>query len=327
LANTKRLAAASAGLALTLAPRFDRGYVAALAESLRTGVVTLDAADVVDATTRLTIATFQGARPGLVVRGAEEARGDPVPGEGPLEAAVAPPPSDAERIRKVLDRDVELDAKLVSDAIPLLGRDELFARVLFRLRKAAPRCTGQLVDALLDPTLDPVARRRIPRVLRATPTQRAADGLLAGLRDERLDLRYRCAQALVSVKEQNPAITIPREEAVTTALREIANGGRSGRSLDHVFSILSLAFEKEPLQIALRALRAGDPALRGTAFEYLENILPSAVRKELWPQLGSPERPAPSGRSVEEMRDDLLRSTAATSWRRSTQKRRGGDDS
>jgi HEAT repeat protein len=241
-----------------------------------------------------------------------------------LEGAADSPSSDAERIRKVLDRDVELDAKLVSDAIPLLARDDLFARVMGSLRRAAPRCTGQLVDALLDPSLDPVVRRRIPRVLRVTPTQRAADGLLAGLRDERFDLRYRCAQALVSIKEQNPAIAISREEAVRAALREIALGGRSGRSLDHVFSILSLALEKEPLQIALRALRIGDPALRGTALEYLENILPSAVRKELWPHLGSPERLAPSGRSLEEMRDDLLRSTAATSWRRSTQKRRAG---
>ena len=186
------------------------------------------------------------------------------------------------------------------------------------LRKAAPRCTGQLLDALLDPGQDPVVRRRIPRVLRATPTQRAADGLLCGLRDERLDLRYRCAQALVRMKKENPRLAISREEAVTAALREIALGVQSGRSLDHVFAILSLVLEMEPLEIALRALRRGDTPLRGTALEYLENVLPDAVRKGLWPHLGSPGRPAPSGRSHEEIRDDLLRSTVGS--RRSMQK-------
>ena len=75
------------------------------------------------------------------------------------------------------------------------------------------------------------------------------------------------------------------------------------------------------MQIALRALRTGDAGLRGTALEYLENVLPPPIRKSLWPQLGSPERLAPTGRSIDEIRDDLLRSTAAISLRRSTQRR------
>ena len=312
------LAAVAAGLTLALGPRFDRGYVAALAQSLRTGAVTLDAADVVDSTTRVTVAAFAGAGGEVLPR--------PVAADEPREAAEDLRSSDLHRIRKVLDRglELELDARLVSEALPLLARDDLFAKVIGILRRAAPRCTGQLVDALLDPDQDPVVRRRIPRVLGATSTQRAADGLLLALRDERFDLRYRCAQALVRIKGQNPAVTIPREEVVNAALREIAQGAGSGRGLDHVFSILSLALEREPLQIALRALRTGDAALRGTALEYLENVLPPAVRKSLWPLLGSPERPAASGRAIDEIRDDLLRSTAAASLRRSTQKQRIG---
>jgi HEAT repeat protein len=204
-----------------------------------------------------------------------------------------------------------MDSRLISDVIPLLARDDLFGAAVRTLRKAAPRCTGQLVDALLEPGQDAVVRRRIPRVLRATPTQRAADGLLLGLRDERLDLRYRCAQGLVRMKEANPALAISQQEVVAAALREIALGVHSGRSLDHVFAILSLVLEKE-LEIALRALRSSDAALRGTALEYLENVLPDAVRKGLWPHLGSPGPLAPSGRSHEEIRDDLLRSTVAS---------------
>lgn len=322
------LAAASASLAVALAPHFRRGYVTALAESLRTGAVTLDASDVVDSTTRLTLAAFDTAHPDPVTgEPAEEPATGTTPAQGlddPLLAAAADLRSeDPQRIRRVLNPETELDPRLVSDVIPILARDDLFGAAVGSLRRVATRCTGQLLDTLLDPSRDPVVRRRIPRVLTATPTQRAADGLLLGLRDHRLDVRYRCVQGLVRMKQQNSAVAISREQALTAALREIALGARSGRSLDHVFSILSLALEKEPLDIALRALRAGDPALRGTALEYLENILPDAVRKGLWPQLGLPERLPPSGRSTEEVRDDLLRSTAAASLRRSSRRRSG----
>jgi HEAT repeat protein len=285
--------------------------------------VTLDAVDVVDATTRIALTAFDGAQPAPIapVTNAEaspRAAPPPVLADPLLEAAADLRSRDPQRIRKVLNTDAELDSRLISDVISLLGRDDLFGAAVRSLRKAAPRCTGQLVDALLEPGQDVVVRRRIPRVLRATPTQRAADGLLLGLRDERLDLRYRCAQALVRMKEANPALVISRQEMVTAALREIAQGIHAGRSLDHVFSILSLGFEQE-LEIALRALRSSDAALRGTALEYLDNVLPDAVRKGLWPHLGSPGPLAPSGRSREELRDDLLRSTVAS--RRSGLKR------
>jgi hypothetical protein len=318
------LAAASAGLALTLAPRFDRGYLTALKQSLRMRVVTLDAVDVVDATTRSAVSAFDAGSPTPIapVTSEEEPR-NAAPPQGLtdplLEAAADLRSRDPQRIRDALDAGDELDSRLISDVIPLLGRDDLFGAVVRSLRKAAPRCTGQLIDALLDGAQDVVVRRRIPRVLRVTPTQRAADGLLLGLRDDRLDLRYRCAQALVRMKEANPALAIPKQEGLAAALREIALGIHSGRGLDHVFSILSLVLEKE-LEIALRALRSGDTALRGTALEYLENVLPDTVRKGLWPHLGSPGPLPPSGRSQEELRDDLLRSTVAS--RRSGLKRR-----
>jgi hypothetical protein len=305
--------------------------VAALAESLRTGALTLDSAQVVDATTRLTVAALEREARRPAVTEEQEPAGAAAPAAGvpdPLLDAIAGLRSgDTERIRGVLAAAAEPDPKLVSHVIGLLARDDLFGDAVKTLRKSASRCTGQLVDALLDSTQDPVVRRRIPRVLKATPTQRAADGLLEGLRDERLDLRYRCAQALGRMKEQNPSLAIPRHEVIAAALREIALGrsaGRSleGRSLDHVFSILALSLERQPLEIALRALRTGDAALRGTALEYLDNVLPVPIRDGLWPHLGSPQRPASSGRSTEEIRDDLLRSTASVTLRQSSLRRR-----
>ena len=58
------------------------------------------------------------------------------------------------------------------------------------------------------------------------------------------------------------------------------------RGLAHVFTLLSLAVEREPLQTAYWALLGEDPMLRGTALEYLENVLPDDVTRALWPQLG-----------------------------------------
>jgi len=301
------LVAAAAGLTLVLLPRFQRGYLDALEKGLRDGAP--DSADAAAPETR-PAAPSEEHRAGLPLPPAQP---DPL-----LEATADLYSRDPERIGRVLRRGETLDPRLVPHVIPLLARDDLFPHVVAALRGAAPRSTGQLLDALLDPALDAVVRRRIPRVLRATPTQRAADGLLQGLRDERFDIRYRCAQALVKLRAQNPALRLPRQEIIGAALREIETGRQGGRSLDHVFSILSLLLEREPLVIALRVLRADDPALRGTALEYLDNVLPDPVREKLWPQLGSPERPAPSGLSIEEIRDNLLRSTASAALRRST---------
>lgn len=315
-----------AGLGLALALRSRTGYVRSLAESLRSGMLTLDAEEVVDGTTRHEIARLERER--LV--GATESRIGaaavpplPEPADPLLRATAELRSGDRERIGAVLGAGgAPLDPRLAGHVIPLLGRDDLFGDVVRSLRKAAPLCTGQLLDALLDPAQDPVVRRRIPRVLKALPTQRVADGLLLGLRDERADLRYRCAQALVQIRELAPLILIPQEQVVAAAVREIKEAGNSRRRLDQVFLILALVLEREPLEIALRAVRTGDEALRGTALEYLDNVLPEPVRKGLWQQLSSEERPRASGRSTEEMREDLLRSTAVRRERRSRSLRR-----
>jgi len=165
------------------------------------------------------------------------------------------------------------------------------------------------VDVMLDPGQEAAVRRRIPRVLVAVTDQRAADGLLLALRDGRFDLRYRAAQALVRLRQRSPVLVIAPAEVFAAARRELGAGAGSSRVLDHVFTILSLALEREPLEIALRAVRGPDDALRGTAIEYLDNVLPAAVKDAVWPWLGA-ARPPASGRPREEMRDELLRSSS-----------------
>ena len=58
---------------------------------------------------------------------------------------------------------------------------------------------------------------------------------------------------------------------------------RAGESLAHVFTLLSLVLPREPLQIAFRSLHTDDEQLQGTALEYLESVLPPAIRQRLWP--------------------------------------------
>jgi len=84
---------------------------------------------------------------------------------------------------------------------------------------------------------------------------------------------------------------------------------RAGQSLAHVFTLLSLVLPTVPLQVAYKGLQTDDSALRGTALEYLEGVLPRDIRDRLWPFLGDSvvRRPA-SARSREQVLDELLRS-------------------
>jgi ATP:ADP antiporter, AAA family len=312
------MAAAAALAMLFIGLRFHRAYVTALVDGLRAGVVRVEEAEMVDATTRHTVATFERAESVA----AAPAETPPSPPEATMALPMATPggadatlrkaadlrAGDGARIRAVLSEGLD-DPLLVAASLPLLVRDDLFGEIIPALRRVAPAFTGQLVDLMLDERADPLLRRRIPRVLASVPTQRAADGLMAGLESERLDVRYRCAQALVRLG-QRAAVSIPPARVFAAAKREIDLMGSAGnRRLDHVFAILSLALEREPIEIALRVLRGSDATLRGTALEYLDHVLPPPIRQALWPHLGA--TPAVAGnRPVDEVRDELLRSSS-----------------
>ena len=191
---------------------------------------------------------------------------------------------DTAAIRAVLANGLE--PGLVGHALPLLGQDALAADTVRALRRVEPAPTGQLVDALLDPMRADAVRRRVPRVLRASTSPLAVLGLRLGLADPRFDVRYQCGRALASILDATPALAPPREAVFEEVKRELARGSAADeRRLEHVFTLLALVVPREPVQIAYRALRSQDRGMRGTALEYLENVLPDDVRGVLWPQL------------------------------------------
>ncbi|HEU4409788.1 MAG TPA: MFS transporter [Polyangiaceae bacterium] len=345
-------AVAAVSAAALVAARFiHRGYVASLAESLRRGLITLEAREVFDATTRSALAGHSGATP--LPMPAPPLRPWParfpwVRRPRPL-TAPAPPadPSTDPTLRAVADlRSADpararrallagpLGPELAAHALPLLAQDELAAEAARALREAAPRCVGLLLDALLDPTTPLALRRALPPILRGLPSQRAVDGLTEALASDDFLVRYRAAVALATTVSEQPALA-PREHALHAALlAELEEGrrnaalpdGYAGEQSDHfadeawgtpvahslrfVFTLLALLYEREPIEIAFRALGASDEALRGTALEYLDNVLPGAIREQLWPLLddrGPPARHA-SARSAVDLLDDLKRS-------------------
>jgi hypothetical protein len=247
--------------------------------------------------------------------------------------------TDRERIVDVLSQPEGVPPGLVPYVIPLLGWDEVAEHAVFALRKVSEEHIGQLTDALLDPNQTCTVRRRLARVFSVCVSQRAADGLLVALDDDRFDVRFQAARSLAAITEKNPLIRIDRERVYDVVLREVAVGrpvwesrrlldgasgdspldefarDRAGQSLGHVFTLLSLVLPREPLRIAFRSLHSEDRQLRGTALEYLDGVLPPAIRHRLTPFLVNRrlKRPAPAYSRV---MADLFRSSRSATLHR-----------
>ena len=323
-------AALIAGVGLVVARNLHQGYIGALEKSLLNRAVELDLSEVADKTTRQTMVQTQVSLDlrALGLQGTQSVSSQELtdPGKGVLEAASEVSASldpivqkivhlrsgKPQQIRAILAQAV-LEPTLVPHVMPLLAWDEVCREAIVALRQVAPSITGQLVDVLADPQQDFAIRRRIPRILSFSPSQRAVTGLWSGLKDTRFEVRFQSGRALAHILDNNPEIKLEKEKVFSAVLREVAVGRRvweshrlldqleddedrsplvddflrkrSSRSLEHVFTILSLALPKEPLKIAFRGLHTENRDLKGTALEYLESILPETIRKSLWPFL------------------------------------------
>jgi hypothetical protein len=234
----------------------------------------------------------------------------------------APAPNDTDRllrlIRELRSNDIRrvgaaltepLPAELARVAIELVGGADDVAKIAANaLRAVAPRCTGSLVDALLDTERDEKLRRRLPGILAAGLPELAAWGLWRGLSDPSFEVRYRCGTVLAQLAidvhlgpiDPEEVFEYVRKELVIDhdewKARKVADDpvieaeAETNAGLGHVFRVLGLVLPAEPLRVALHAVQTDDISLRGMALEYLESILPPDVRAQLWPLIdGSSE--------------------------------------
>lgn len=251
--------------------------------------------------------------------------GMPRPGDRVLAAIADLRSCDPARVHRALAGGIT--PELAAHAIELVGRDEVARAVLAALHAAAPRCTGLVVDALLDRSRDVAIRRRLPGVLLGGEPSLAAWGLWRALDDPSFEVRYRAGAVLARLAASGHLRGISSDDVFEAVRRELvadrgalhdhrviddlpggderdddASAQRVTAGIEHVFTVLGLALPAEPLRIALHAVQTDDPELRGTALEYLESILPPDVRAQLWPLLegnvaitAAAERSTPDG--------------------------------
>jgi AAA family ATP:ADP antiporter len=331
-----------AAAAMVFASRLNRGYINALEKGLLQRAIDLDLTEVEDLTTRTAMLRTLGRtrtelEPTAPDRDYRASRdGTASAGLDPeLQAIVRLRSRDRAEVARLLRSERGLSPMQVPHVIPLLAWNPVADDAVFALRRVAEEHVGALVDALLDPNQDFAVRRRLARVFAVCVSQRAADGLMLGLDDLRFEVRFQCARSLAAIVEKNFTVRIDKARIFAYVAREVTVGrpvwesrrlldaldatetvpfvddflrARASQSLTHVFTLLSLVLPREPLQIAFRGLHTDDQKLRGTALEYLEGILPGAIRERLWPFLED-RRPADRrGRAREEILADLLHS-------------------
>jgi hypothetical protein len=209
------------------------------------------------------------------------------------------------RIRAAL-RQPPTDPLLIGALIPLLARRDTLRQVIAALAAFGPRAAGQLVDALLDPATPDAVRRRVPLALKSCPSRLAGQGLLESLGAPGFEVRLRCARALLALTDDHPELVAPPAAALAALERELAAPSDDPAFREHVFNLLALALEREPVRIAARAFETGDPYVRGTALEYLETVLSPALFSALKPRMAGADAAAPKGRDAARVRADLI---------------------
>jgi hypothetical protein len=238
------IAAALSALALVVALRIHRGYVATLESSLLAGDIALDAHDAQDATTRLVALRTQSLR---IRPGRTAAAFDPAsPVAFPALGAPAPPPSGAktgseitiaapagtlleraadlasgDRARILRALAVPLEAPLVPYALAVLEHGDLAPDALRALRPLVPGIAGQLGDALVERERPVAARRRIARLLGSTGSPRTIEALILGLDDAAFEVRHACGRELARLRARDATLVFDPERVFAVVRREV----------------------------------------------------------------------------------------------------------
>ena len=337
------LAIAASALTVFLSLRAQRGYVVALEARLRAGTSNeeLDFDD--DARRLLLSATATGIDRAKLVehiarmrQGKTELRGPtqsvlPASAEPSLPHAelrkTAPPEapeqivadvrvlvgSDVRALQSVLARP-DLDARLAAFVVPHLGRDELVKAAVSSLRAMGHGALGVLAEAMHSSSLPAVVRRRVPHVLRSGRGDRVVRTLFWALSADAIEVRYRAALALAEVTRDDKDLLPDRQQVFALVLIEVARGPLDRPTIDHVFALLALGLNRGSVELARQGVLSEDRKLRGTALEYLESLLPEAVRTPLvsaLAELAGPRETSVGKHADSDLLEELKRSFQA----------------
>jgi hypothetical protein len=326
-----------AGVASWLASRLDRAYVAVLEKGLARQTITIAPEEAEDAVTRSVV-----LRSSSMIAAAQASRHGsetlPIhPADITMRRLAELRSHDPLRARAALHAIDLRDPLLAPQVIALLGRDETARAAHEALSRAADTIAGQLADRLADPMENERIRRRIPRVLAASKNPLAWEGLFGQLRDERFEIRQRCAKGLEKILQRNPEFQPPPaavfeivESELTTSRKSLAKAAaasapaqqedadgadlvdevlreRGSQVMTHVATLLGLVLPQQSVRLAFRALYTDDAKLRGVALEYLDSVLPKDLREKLAAQIEGPvTRPLKSGSAPEEALSNLM---------------------
>jgi len=220
---------------------------------------------------------------------------------------------DPGRVSAALTAHHPLPRELIAFVIPLLGDEGSAEIATMVLKRVAPANTGALLDSVLQSRTPLPVRRKLCTIFGQLPTQRSVNGLVELLRDTNFELRFRAADSLLEIQRSNPKTRFPREFLFSVAGSEAANCRRIWRSLTSldahlpgtnaigstqgrrvrqgmtfVATLLQTLLDPGPLTLAIRGLASDVGGQRGTALEYLENVLPTALFGDLSPLLEDP---------------------------------------
>ena len=301
----------TAGMEFTVARRLRAQYVRALEGGLkRQGEDLSQAAPAFDFTVAVSMAGIDAVSIRRALDEVSERKVAAAPHDDPVVAAIEGLRSgDLLRIRQLL-RALPTDPLIVGALVPLLANKDLLGSVVKSLSAYGPRAAGQLVDALLDPETPEIVRRRLPFVLKSCESIRARDGLVQALTASSPEVRLRCGRALLALTDKHPELALSPTVVYEAVERELTGASDDGVVREHVFNLLSLVLEREPVHIAALAFDSGDIYLRGTALEYLETVLPSGIFAALVPRLSAVPEPVSHKRGAAMARAQLLEAGA-----------------
>jgi ATP:ADP antiporter, AAA family len=325
---------AAAGVWISL--KLDAAYSGLVQQRLVDRAVEFDLADIKDSTTQSVLVHIPADVSAPKAAPSTLSTATPRATDATLETIRELRSGDYDRILAAARGITHLTPLVAAQLIRLLAWDEVSDEVREVLQKDSRAITGLLIDHLTNPDTQFGIRRRIPRILAFCDSQLAVHGLLAGLSNDRFEVRFQCSRALDTLILRRPDLKVPADAVFSAAERELQVAHpiwnsrrlidnrsdedpkaflddvlreRADKSLEHIFSLFATVLPRDAIKIAFRALHTDDKSLRGLAAEYLDSILPSTIRERLWimiePGISTKRENQDSGKAA---LDKLLRS-------------------